>query len=151
MENQSQTETQAQANISATQAMLNAIAETILTHMQQMVDSRVERIMATQATAALFNDQLEAKIRTIASEEAQEKIDDMPNMEDVVHDQVADAMQNIDLDDTVERAFKHSINWEEAVEEHVDTLIDDKLDDAVDSALDNMLAEIGRASCRERV
>ena len=84
---------------------------------------------------------LEAKIRTIASEEAQEKIDDMPNMEDMVHDQVADAMQNIDLDDTVERAFKHSINWEEAVEEHVDSLIDDKLDDAVDSALDNMLAD----------
>ena len=116
-----------------------------------MVDSRVERIMATQAQAALFNDQLDERIRTIAMEEAQEKIDDMPDMEDVVHDQVAEAIQNIDLDDSIERAFKHSINWEEAVEEHVDSLIDDKLDDAVDSALDNLLDDKIEEILEERV
>ena len=121
--------------------LISALVSTFFDRINAMVDKRVERIMATQATAALFDDALEAKIRTIASEEAQEKIDDMPDMEDMVHDQVADAMQNIDLDDTVERAFKHSINWEEAVEEHVDSLLDDKLDDAVDSALDNVLAD----------
>ena len=141
------TETQAQATDPCknweemTIGAVNRILYVLMEEVNKMVDSRVERIMATQAQAALFNDQLDERIRTIAMEEAQEKIDDMPDMEDVVHDKVAEAIENIDLDDSIERAFKHSINWEEAVEEHVDSLIDDKLDDAVDSALDNMLAD----------
>jgi len=149
METQTQTETQVQTQetpsatppVDPIAGVLNKVLYVLMEEVNKMVDSRVERIMATQAKAALFNDQLEERIRTIAMEEAQEKIDDMPDMEDVVHDKVAEAIENIDLDDTIERAFKHSINWEEAVEEHVDSLIDDKLDDAVDSALDNMLAD----------
>jgi hypothetical protein len=149
MENQ--TETQAQATTSATQAMLNAIAETILTHMQQMVDSRVERIMATQATAALFNDQLDERIRTIAKEEAEEKIDDMPDIEDEVHDKVAEAMQNIDIDNAVERTFKERVNWEEVVEEHVDDILDDKVEEEIDNVLEDKVDQMLEDKLEEKI
>ena len=145
------TETQAQATDPCknweemTIGAVNRILYVLMEEVNKMVDSRVERIMATQAQAALFNDQLDERIRTIAMEEAQEKIDDMPDMEDVVHDKVAEAIENIDLDDSIERAFKHSINWEEAVEEKVEDMveaeIDNVLEDKVRETLDDKLEE----------
>ena len=151
METQTETQVQTQETPNATPpvdpiaGVLNKVLYVLMEEVNKMVDSRVERIMATQATAALFNDQLEERIRTIAMEEAQEKIDDMPDMEDVVHDKVAEAIENIDLDDSIERAFTHRINWEEAVEEKVEdmveTEIDNVLEDKVRDVLDEMLEE----------
>jgi uncharacterized NAD(P)/FAD-binding protein YdhS len=119
-----------------TQAMLNRIIHVLMEEVNKMVDTRVERIMSTQATAALFDSNLEDRIRTIAQEEAQEKISDLPDMEDAVHDEVSSQLENIDLDDRVERAFDR-VNWEDRVDERVD----EQVADSVDTELDNVLAD----------
>jgi uncharacterized NAD(P)/FAD-binding protein YdhS len=137
MENQTQaTETQAMQNTNPTGELVNALVSAFFDHINKMVDTRVERIMATQASAALFDSNLEDRIRTIAQEEAQEKISELPDVEDMVHDQVAEQLENIDLDDRVERAFNRA-NWEDKVDER----IDEQVSDSVSSELDNVLAD----------
>lgn len=139
MENQTQTPDPI-ANLTA--KVLTALMEGI----NQMVDERVERIMATQASAAVFNDTLDTRIREIAQEEAKEAFD---SVEDEIHDKVAEQVSDINLDDQVLRAFEHRVNWEECVQEYVDNELEDKvseevsnqIDDAVESKMDDVLEE----------
>lgn len=140
MENQATQTIDPIANLTA--KVLTALMEGI----NQMVDERVERIMATQASAAVFNDSLEARIREIAQEETSEKLDDIDNE---ISDKVVSAWGDLDITDSVSRAFQHHVNWEECVQEYVDNELDDKIetevsnqiDDAVESKLDDMLEE----------
>ena len=145
MENQA-TETQAMQNTNPTGELVNALVSAFFDHINKMVDSRVERIMATQASAAVFNDSLDERIRAIAQDEAKEAFD---SVEDEIHDKVAEQIGDINLDDQVLRAFENRVNWEEHVQEYVDNELDDKIeaevdnkiDDAVESKLDDVLEE----------
>lgn len=139
MENQTQTPDPI-ANLTA--KVLTALMEGI----NQMVDERVERIMATQASAAVFNDTLDERIKTIAQEEAKEAFD---SVEDEIHDKVKEEVSNLDIEEQVMHVFRHRANWEEHVQEYVDNELEDKvseeisnqIDDAVESKLDDVLEE----------
>lgn len=122
------------------------IINTVINRIETLIDKRVSDTLQTQATAALFNDALEAKIRGIAAEEAQDKIDELD-----LDDAVRTAIGDFDMHGAVERTFKNHVNWEEKVSDQVDELLDNKIEAEIDNVLEDKIDEMLEDKLEEKI
>ena len=107
--------------------LLGMLMEAFNSTLNAMVDKRVEEILGNVATAKLMDSQLEHRITEIVQFRISEHVQD-ENHHDI-DEAVSEAISELDLDDAVERAFKHSVNWEDYVDEKVRELVEELVDD----------------------
>ena len=134
-ENQTETATPTPDMVTMFSAALTEI-------INRMVDKRVNEVLANMATAQLMDAKLEDRINEIVKNRIDEHTAD-ENHHDI-DGAVRDAIDELDLDDKVEHAFRHNVNWEDMVKdlvrEEVEELVpsDDELHDKVREVLNDV-------------
>lgn len=108
-------------------SMLELFSEALTEMVERRVDARVNEIMGTVATAKLLDHRLETRINDIVIERIAAHENDEPHHE--IEDAIQSAIEDLDLDDVVERAFKNSVNWEDYVDEKVRELVEELIPD----------------------
>lgn len=108
-------------------SMLELFSEALTEMVERRVDARVNEVLANVATAKLMDFKLTERITEIVQFRISEHVQDEPHHD--IDEAVREAVGEIDLDEAVERSFKHSVNWEDyvkdLVEREVAALVDD--------------------------
>ena len=123
-------------------SMLELFSEALTGMVERRVDARVNEVLANVATAKLMDSKLEERITEIVQFRISEHVQDEPHHD--IDEAVREAVGEIDLDDAVEHAFKHSVNWEDYVDERVRDQVeelvpsDDEIHDKVREVLNDV-------------
>jgi hypothetical protein len=105
--------------------LLAMLMEAFESTLKAMVDKRVDEVLGNIATAKFMDIKLEECINEIVKNRIDEHTAD-ENHHDI-DGAVRDAIDELDLDDKIEHAFRHNVNWEDMVSDLVKEEIEDRL------------------------
>jgi PhoPQ-activated pathogenicity-related protein len=144
-ENQTNPQTESLKSVPLTPSGMHLLAmlmEAFESTLKAMVDKRVHEIMENVATAKLMGTGFDERVRTIVDAAIDEHTAD-ENHHDI-DGAVRDAIDELGLDDKIEHAFRHNVNWEDMVSDLVKEEIEDRLpsDDEMHDKVREVLNDI---------
>ena len=126
----------------ATPDMVTMFSAALTEIINKAVDARVNAVLGTVAMAQFMDRTFEERITEIVKNRIDEHTAD-ENHHDI-DGAVRDAIDELDLDDKIEHAFRHNVNWEDMVSDLVKEEIEDRLpsDDELHDKVREVLSDV---------